>query len=359
MDFQNYGGSNESNPGNSVSFMATFSSSEIYNLVAKKFSEVGELYPLDAKIIYITEPIPLHSGNIRQYDERDFSTFASDKPEGVAARKAQFGIGYHKQMYLKRIAKEMDLTDEAIMFDRWMDVKSIGIDLGETAPQRINLDMTQLAITFAQGTQYIDMDGNPVDTTTGDGLSIANAAHTLAFSSLTYTNIVPGNPQFSKTGLISAEAIARNNTLNNYGIPRRKRFTHIWTSGNPNNVENITQFLRSISDNTQANPNVENTYRNRYKLLVLEQLDTTVTGQRDTTKSNWWGIGAFDGQIPMNRFWAMYGEWEPAHMKPAPTSDNNAVDFSKDIRRFGVRAGYGLAIVNPQGIVYSFAPNNS
>lgn len=351
-------GSNESNPGNSGSFMSTFTFSEIYDLVAKKFSETGEKYPLDAKIIYITEPIPLHTGNIRQYNERDFSTFASTKPEGVAAAKAQFGIGYHKQVALKRIAKELDLTDEAIMFDRWMDVKAIGIDLGETAPQRINLDMTQLAVTFAQGTSYVDMDGYTIDTTTGDGLSIANAAHTLAFSALTYTNIVPGAPQFSKSALISAETIARNNTLNNYGTPRTKRWSHIFTSGNPNNIESIQQFLRSISDNTQANPNVENTYRNRYKLLVLEQLDTTATGARDTTKSNWWGIGAFEGEVPMNRFWAMYAEWEPSHMKPAPTTDNNAVDFSKDIRKFAVRAGYGLCVVNPMGIVYSFAVNS-
>lgn len=349
------GGSNESNPGQSGSFMATFLFSEIYNLVAKKFAETGEKYPLDAKPIFITEPIPLHSGNIRQYDERDFSTFASTKPEGVAAKKAQFGIGYHKQMFLKRIAKELDLTDEAIMFDRWMDVKTIGIDLGETAPQRINLDMTHLAVTFAAGTSYVDMDGYTIDTTTGDGLSIANAAHTLAFSSLTYTNILAGAPQFSKSALIAAEKVARNNTFNNYGTPRTKRWSHIWTTGNPNNIENITQFLRSISDNTQANPNVENTYKNRYKVLVLQQADTTAAGGRDTSKSNWWGIGAFEGDIPMNRFWAMYGEWEPAHMKPAPTTDNFAVDFSKDIRKFGVRAGYGLAVVNPMGIVYSFA----
>lgn len=353
----NNGGSNETNPGNSVSFMSTFSVSEIYNLVAKKFSESGEKYPIDAMPLYIKESIPLHSGNVRQYDERDFSTFASTKPEGVAAIKAKFGIGYHKQIFMKRIAKELDLTEEAVMQDRWLDVKSIGIDLGETAPQRLNLDMTQKAVTFAQGVSYIDMDGYTIDTTTGDGLSIANAAHTLAFSSTTYTNIVPGAPQFSKSALISAEEIARNNTVNNYGIPRTKRWSHIFTSGDPNNIEAVQQFLRSISDNTQANPNVENTYKNRYKLLVLSQLDTTANGQRDTTKSNWWGIGAFEGDIPMNRFWAMFGEWEPAHMKPAPTSDNNAVDFSKDIMRYGVRAGYGLAIVNPQGIVYSFAAN--
>jgi hypothetical protein len=353
-----FSGSNEPNPGSTNVTLATLTFPEIYDLVAKQFSLSGSLYPWDAKTIYITEPIPLHMGNIRQYNERDFSTFASTKPEGVAAAKAQFGLGYHKQLYLKRIAKELDLTDEAIMFDRWMDVTTIGVDLGETCPQRINLDMTQLAVTFAAGSSYVDQDGFTIDTTTGDGNPIAYSAHTLAFSSTTYTNIVPGNPQFSKSALISAEQVARNNTLNNYGTPRSKNWSHIWCSGNPNVLEAILQFIRSTSDNTQANPAVDNIYKNRYTMLKLEQLDTTQTGARDTTKSNYWGIGAFNGSTPKDRFWAMYGEWESPHMKPAPTSDNNAVDFSKDIKRFGVRAGYGLCVVNPMGIVYSF-PTNS
>ena len=82
--------------------------------------------------------------------------------------------------------------------------------------------MTQFAITFSQGTSYIDNGGYTVDTTTGDGYSLANAAHTTAFSSTTYTNILPGGPNFSKSSLIAAEILARNNTIDNYGIPSYK-----------------------------------------------------------------------------------------------------------------------------------------
>lgn len=349
----------EPNPGNSAPLLATFTQKEIYNLVEKMFVDFKENYPIDAKPLFAHRPIANHTGTVKRFTEKDFSSFASAKPEGAPSKRAKFGIGYHKDVQLKRIALELALTYESIKFNAWEDVKALGSELGQTAPYRINLDMTHLAITFAQGTSYTDMDGYVVDTTTGDGLSIANAAHTLAHNSNTYTNILAGAPQFSKSALIAAETIARNNTMDNYGVPKRYDFTHIWCSGAPNNTENIMQFLKSISDNTQANPNVENTYKNRYKMLVLEQLDTDVFGKRDETKSNWWGIGAFSASATSGRrFAGIYAEWEAPHMKPMPTESNNASDFSRDIDKFGVRAGYGLAVLNGMGIVYSFATNS-
>jgi len=350
---------NEPNPGNSSQFLATYTQKEIYNLVQKVFVDFKESYPVDASPLFAFRPVPMHTGVIKRYDQKDFSTYASAKPEGAPSKRAKYGTGFHKDVILKRIALELVLTYEAIQYDQWDDVKAIGTELGKTAPQRINLDMTHLAITFAQGVSYVDMDGYQIDTTTGDGQPIASAAHELAFSTLTYTNILPGAPAFSKSALISAETIARNNTMDNYGIPKGYNWTHIWCSGDPNNTENIMQFLKSISDNTQANPNVENTYRRRYKMLALEQLDTNVFGQRDTTKSNWWGIGAFEGDITSGkRFAAIYSQWEAPHMKPAPTESNNASDFSRDIQKFGIRAGYGLCALDGMGIVYSFVPNN-
>lgn len=345
----------EPNPGNSSQFLATYTQKEIYNIVEKLFVEFKENYPIDAKPLFAIRPIPNHMGVVKRFTQKDFSSFASTKPEGAPSRRAKYGTGYHKDVTLKRIALELVLTYEAIKFNHWEDVKDLGTELGRTAPYRINLDMTHFAITFSQTTSYVDMDGYQIDTTTGDGQPIASAVHQLAFSTLTYTNILPGAPAFSKSALIAAETIARNNTMDNYGIPKGYQWTHIWCSGAPNNTEEIQQFLRSISDNTQANPNVENTYRNRYKMLVLEQLDTTVFGQRDSTKSNWWGIGAFSGDVTSGRrFSAIYAEWEAPHMKPFSTESNNASDYTRDIDKFGVRAGYGLCAIDGMGIVYSF-----
>lgn len=357
MDNNYYGF--EPNPGQSAPLIATFTQKEIYNLVEKRFQDFKQNYPIDAKPIFIYYNVGMQNGVIKRFDEKDFSSFAEVKPEGAPTKRAKYGTGYHKDVIMKTIGLELALTEEAVKFNKWDDVRLIGKKLGETVPYRCNLDMTQFAITFAQSTSYVDMSGFTVDTTTGDGLSLANAAHTLAFSSTTYTNIIPGAPQFSKSALMSAEITARNNTLDNYGIPKSMTWTNIWCSGDATNVENIMQFLKSISDNTQANPNVENTYQNRYKLLVLQQLDTTVFGQRDTTKSKWWGLGAFSGSLnDSTSFQAIYAEWEAPYMKPAPTGDNNANDFSRDIQKFGTRGRYGLAALAGQGILYSFASNS-
>lgn len=355
MAYPDYYGS-EPATGNSSTLLATYTQKEIYNLVEKLFTQFKESYPMDAKPLFATRSIPMHTGVLKRFTEKDFSTFASTKPEGAPSKRAKYGIGYHKDILLKRIALELALTEEAVKFDHWDDVQAIGTELGKTVPNRINLDCTHLAVTFAQSVSYVDMDGFTVDTTAGDSLAIASAVHTLAHDASTYTNINPGAPQFSKSALIAAETVARNNTMDNYGIPKGYTWTHIWCSGDPNNTENIMQFLNSIADNTQANANVENTYKNRYKMLTLQQLDTDVFGQRDSTKSNWWGIGAFSGDITSGkRFAAIYAEWEAPHMKPAPTDSNNAADFSRDIQKFGVRGGYGLAVLNAMGIVYSFA----
>lgn len=341
----------ESNPGNQAPLLTTFTFDEIYDRVQKKFIDMLPKYPIDAKPLFIFESIPEQTGNTRQYDESDFSSFARTKPEGVPAAKGIFGIGYHKIMTMKRIALEFDLTYEARTQNQWYKVTEITAGLIQTVPYRINLDMTQ-RVTFAMSSSYVDMDGYTIDTTTGDGLSLANAAHTLAFSATTYTNLVPGSPQFSKSALQSAEIIARNNTYDNFGIPRTMNWTHIFCSGQSTTKENIKQFLHSISDNTQANPNVMNTYKDSYEILILQQLDTDANGGRDVSKSNNWGIAALGGSIRGDRFQAFYGEWEAPHMKPT-VDGGNADDFSKDVWKFGVRGGYGIVTVAPKGFILS------
>jgi hypothetical protein len=344
----------EPNPGNQSPFLATFTFDEIYNRIQKKFIEMLPKYEIDAAPFFIKESIPQMTGNTRQYNEIDFSSFARTKPEATPAIKAQMGLGYHKIMTMKRIAHEFDLTYEARTQNQWYKVQDITAQLIKTVPYRINLDMTHKIISFANAASYVDMDGMTIDTTTGDGLSIGNAAHTLAFSGSTYTNIVTGNPQFSKSALESALRVARNNTFDNFGVPHAMDFSHIWTTADPTLVANVKQFLNSISDGTQANPNVNNVYKNRYEHIMLNQIDTDANGFRDTSKSNWWGVAALRGSRG-DRLQAYFGEWEAPNMKPAPTNGNNADDFSKDIWKYGVRAGYGLCVVRPQGIVYSFA----
>jgi len=348
-----FSGSNEPNPGGSSTFLSMFSFPEIYDLVKKEFVPRLMATEMNAKKIFIYRAVPNASGNSHQFNEADFTTFASDKAEGAPVKKAKFGIGYHKIMYMKRIGLELPLTYEARMFNQWYTLGDIIQKLPQTCPQRIDLDLTH-RVTFANATSYVDMDGWTVDTTTGDGLSLANVAHTLAFSSQTYSNIVPGNPQFTQSALESAEMLAAYNTFDNFGIKVVMKFSHAFCADTPNVYNKIRQVTLSTADPTQANPAVYPVYKGKYELLILPRLASDANGFVDTSKQYWWGIGAFDG-TGGDRFQAYYGEWEAPHMQPAPTESNNANDYSRDIWKFGTRAGYGIVTVSGRGFIISMA----
>lgn len=348
----------EPNPGNATVAISTFSEKELYNLIEKKVMDFKKALPLDAQQLYVTKNIGYGEGVMKRYTEKDFTRFARRKAEFGASKRAQFALGFHKDLHMYTLALEAVLSDESIKFNRWDDVTKVAKELANTVPNRINLDLTHHAITFADGYSYVDMDGYDVDTTTGDGKPIAFNLHELAHSPKTYTNIAPPM-QFSKSGLRIVERIGRNNTMDNFGKPTPYKFTHIWSTNDPFNKFEIQQYIKSTSDNTQANGNVMNVDKDRYQLLVLESIDTDILGDRDASKSNYWGIIALGDSLESeNRFSAIYGVWEKPHMKPFPSAGNNASDFSRDTQRYGARGRQGKCVLNGFGIVYVFAPSN-
>lgn len=348
----------EPNPGQIAQPLATFSAKEIYNLVEKSYMEFKQQCKPDAFVFYVKKSIPNHMGTVKRYSQKDYSTYARYKAELGLTKQAQFAIGFHKDVHMRTIALEQQLSEEAIKFDRWDDVRLISKMLGQTVPNRINLDDSHFAVTFAQGTSYVDMDGEIIDTTTGDGLSIANSAHLLAHSPKTYTNIAPAS-LFNKTAFQVVLRIARNNTMDNFGIPKKYNWSHIWATNDPENSESILQFLKSRTDNTQGNANVDNVYYSYLKPVFLEEIDTDIYGERDESKSNWWGIGAFEGDmLSGDRASFVYAEWEAPYLKPFLGEGSNAVDFSRDALKYGARGRNGRAVLDGMGIIYVFAPNN-
>lgn len=343
----------EPNPGNEMPAIATYSAKELYNIVAKKFIDFKEHCSSDILTFYVSDNIGYEKGSQRRYDQKDFSTYAKFKAELGLTKRGKYAIGFHKDLFRKTVALELVLSDEAIKENRWDDVTRIAKQLGQTVVNRRNLDLTHMAVTFAASTSYIDQDGQVIDTTTGDGLSLANAAHLLAHSASTYSNIAPAS-QFSKAGLMIAKRQARNNTMDNFGVPKEYKWSHIWSTEDEFNVEEILQFLKSTSDPVQANSNVENYYKNRYKAIFLPEIDTTVDGLRDTAKSRYWGIGAFEGNVLSgDRASLVYGEWEAPHMKPF---NQSAMDFSRDAVKYAARGRYGACAIDGMGIIFNFAP---
>lgn len=324
---------------------------EFVDLVRKEFVSTKTMVTPAAMQLFIKDTIPKGNGNTKRYDEVDVQTFARGKRQAEASKKASVGVGYNVTMTKKRVAMEIDITQEMRDENRYAEVGSLITSLTHFCPQRIELDLTHI-FTFASATSFVDMDGDTVTTTVGDGLALASTSHTLKYSSSTYSNRVSGDPIFSRGALEAAEALTVTNILSNFGERRVINFNTIVSGDDPNTVNAIKQFLNSVSDIDQNNSGVFNVYKGKYRHVVLPYLATTATGAHDSTKKRYWFLVAA-GQ-GTNGWQAYYGEWEAPHLKDAPTDEKGSNhDYSRDIWTFGVRAGYGVRAVSGRGLVAS------
>jgi len=329
----------------------TITFSGMTDLIRKEYVKVQQMVTPVAKQLYITSAIAKGNGNTKRYDEVDTETYASIKREGEKVSKASVAIGYNTTMTKKRIGKEIDITQEMRDENRYPEVGSLITNLTHFCPQRIELDATH-RLTFGTATSYTDRDGETVSLVGGDSLAIFSAVHTLKYSSLTWNNIVTGNPVFSRGALESAELIATTDILSNFGERRVITFNTIITGDDPTTVNAVKQFLNSTSDVDQNNSGVMNIYQNKYKHLVLPQLATTATGAVDSTKRKYWFLASLG--MGVNGLQAYYGEWEAPHMVAMPGVGSNMEDPHADVWSYGVRAGYGFTIVSGRGIIGSF-----
>ncbi len=330
--------------------LSTITFPELTDLTRRTFVETQQMVPMVAKQLFISEPIAKGNGNTKQYNEIDTQTYGRTKLEGENVKKAKVGMGYNKIMYKKRIGIEIDITQEMRDENRYAEVGTLITDMAHFCPQRIELDLTH-RFTFATATSYVDMDGNTVDTTGGDGLSIVGTAHTLKFSSLTWSNRVSGDPLFAKGPMESAELLMTTDILSNFGERRVIKFNTIISGDDPSTVNDIKQFLQSTTDVDQNNASVISVYYRKYSHVILPYLATTATGANDSTKRRWWGIMA--AGMGAKGLQAYYGEWEAPHMVTMPGDGNNMVDNHADIWSYGTRAGYGIVIVSGRGLIMS------
>jgi hypothetical protein len=334
-----------------TTLLNTVSLSELTDLIRKEFASVQNMVKPQAGQIYIADPIAKGNGSTKRYDEIDTQTFARRKRQGESSKKAAVGVGYNVTAEKKRIALEIDITQEMRDENRYAEVGSLITSLTHFCPQRIELDQTHL-LTFCSAVTYTDMDGDVNNIAVGDGLALASTAHTLKFSSTTYSNRVSGDPIFSRGALEAAEALATTNVLSNFGERRVMSFNTIITTDDPNTCNSVKQFLESTSDVDAAQSGVMNVYKGKYRHIALPYLATTATGARDSTKERIWFLASI-GQ-GTNGWQAYYSVWEAPHMKDMSTDDRGANhDYSRDIWTFGTRAGYSVRAVTGRGLIAS------
>ena len=340
------------NPENSGTFLNTVTFPELTDLVNRHFVSVGGLIVPNAKQLFIMDTVGAGEGELKLIQEYDITTYAKAKPQGVDAKRASFGIGYYITVRAKRIGIESEITWEMRRYNKYAEVQASILGLPNFCPQRVEIDLTH-RLTFASATSYVDMDGNTIDLTVGDGLALVSAVHTLKFSPITYSNRVSGDPLFSKGALELAELLTTTDILSNFGEKRVMDFNTIVTGNNPTACNAVKQFLRSVSDNTQNNAGVINVNQDKYRHVILTQLATTATGAIDSTKKNYWFLIAAGAAL---RGWqAHFVEFEPMNL--IPSTSGNGQDVHKDIWYYNVRQSYNIGIVSGRGIVGSLPTN--
>ena len=334
------------------SLLSTVAFPVFTDLVRRTFVKPPQMVEPKAGVLFMKEPISKGQGSSKIYHEQDVQTFGKLKQEGKAVSKAKYGVGYNKTLYKKRIGMEIDITQEMRDENRYNDVSNLILSLAHFNPQRIELDQTH-RLTFASSTSYTDLDGQSVDVSMGDGLSLINTAHTLKYSSSTYNNRVTADPVFSQGALEAAENLMTTDIRSNFGEKRSMKFNTIITGDNATVCNSVKQIIMSTASVDGTHAGVLNVNKGKYRHVELPYLATTATGAPDSTKKYWWFVAAI-GNGSGGSFQAYHGEWESSHMKNTNGKEgSNSDDFSRDVWSYGTRAGYGLAVVSGRGIIGS------
>lgn len=225
---------------------------------------------------------------------------------------------------------------------KYREIEKVLRGLGEATSQRMELDLTH-RFTFGTATTYVDMDGETVATTVGDGFQLFYSLHSVPSSSTTFRNIVANNPVFSRSGLEALESLFAQQMIDAAGNKIVVQPDTIISTDDPNTVNSIKEFLNSTASPTVSNSGVTNVYKAKYNHIILPYLATTNTGARDSTKEKYVMLAA------LSHTDALCEVSENPHMT-SPSAGSNAEEFDNEDWKWKSTAAYGIEIVDPKWI---------
>lgn len=301
-----------------------------------------ERVPMRAKQLYEVINNQLY---VTEHSSMDGFTYARKKAEGDNYYQENPTQNYSKTITKYRVGLEATITFEMRLYDKYREMNRVLTGLGESTAQKMELDLTH-RFTFGTVASYVDMDGDTVATTVGDGFQLFYASHTVPGSATTFRNIVANNPIFSKGGLEAAETLFTSQLIDASGNKIVSMPDTIITTDDPNTTNNVLEYLKSTAAPLTSNSGVENVYKSKYNHIVLPLLATTATGAYDSTKAKYWmlaNVAHTDAICEVS---------ENPHLV-SPTPGSNAEDFENDDWRFKSSASYGIEITDPKFIVLS------
>lgn len=287
----------------------------------------------------------------KRVHELDNERFAEQKVEGQASAQRGISQGYYKDIRRKTVSVTRLVSGEAYKALTAHNLARYATQTAKDVVDKIELDMRNF-IGYGDSASYTDNGGFTVDTTVGDGLALFHTAHTLKNSATTYSNILSGAPSFSESALESAEDYFNYNVLDNNGQRITMKANTIITSNKATMTNRVARLLGSMSPeqiegSSNMNAGVKNTYRNKFKHLVIE-FDVTALNISDADKDFYWYLASLGG-MPETSFQAYYVSWLSPQVAPAE------INQDKWTLSYTGRGAYGIGAVSGKGILVSKA----
>lgn len=290
--------------------------------------------------------------SVKRVQEVDRERFAEQKAEGQASAQRGIAQGYYKDIARKTVSVTRVVSGEAYQALKAHKLAEYAMNSGNDVVDKIELDMRNFLGYATGATSYVDNGGYTIDLTVGDGLSLFSSSHTLKYSATTYSNILSGNPVLTNAGLEAAEDFFAYNVMDNFGQRLSMKPNTIITSEKAIMKNRVARILRSdapesIAGTANANSGVFNTYKNKYRHLVVE-FDVTSTNATNSNLSFYWFLASLGGSEETS-LQAWYISW----MSPMVAAAE--VNQDKWTLSYTARACYGIGAVSGKGIVVSKA----
>lgn len=322
----------------------------INDLVKKSFVKSLFKDGGDIRQLFHKEEQDWSSGSKRIY-EVDRDRFAERKPEGGSGAQRGMTQGYYKDITRYTVSVTRKVSGEAFKALTAYKLAEMAMQTGEDVVDKIELDMRNF-LGYSTATSYTDNGGYTISTTGGDGLANFTTVHTLKNVSTTYSNILSGTPALSTIALNSAVDYFNYNVTDNNGQRIEMKPNTLIVSNKAVMVNRASRIFGSMSPSeiegtANANSGVINTYKNKFKVLVVE-FDVNAFNVSDSTKSFYWYLASLGGNPETSLQW-YYVKWLSPEVAP--------VEVNQDAwyMSWSARACLGLGAVSSKGICVSQA----
>ena len=304
--------------------------------------EEYEKVPENARQLYDIMP---NQNLTSEHSHIDSPGFARRVDEGQ-----DFAIGSPRQGYTLNLTKSRIALSDSVTwamrkYDKYREIEKKIRGLGSSTAQRIELDLTHMFTFGLQGSSYVNMDGETVNTTTGDGQAIFSNSHTITGSSTTVDNL-NGTLAFNRTNLEAAERLFTS-MVNMNDVKVVPQPDTIITGDDPAIINVVAEFLRSV-DAPDTSDRATNVYKNKYKHIVLPYLATDLNGSPSSTGRYYWMLADLKKKDAIAEFSEM-----PTFTMGAP--GNGGEEFNNENWWAKSTASYAYGVLDYKWIVGSSA----